>query len=622
MSLDELSQIRTEYRKLAPELLDEPELEYELRIRGVQGISGRSELRHAFRNFFGADFDPEETVVTGPMEPRVAEKELAAAAVALRELTAALEDDLTPATGRQLRARLAHWWARMERGRELTADPNFITYRNEAAELYYDVRQGEQVSSNGSDGDDMARRFDANLRMRDARTLLPPPTYAEAVPVTEKGAVGGVPISDTTTPVRTTYTGTTGTTQCAQSFRSLFSGAVGTTTTSQMFRPIPTPTMVNRLGATPKYPLPDYAPVTRGADSKTVRPTGTERSESQGRFPLTQSAGSFRRGGLLESDTNACGSVGHVGVDVPVRHDSTERPRQGVPLADARSTNDGQFDGEDLHRMPRVRGLPISKWRVDKYDGNPKQLARFLAKVAQLREAEGAVDRDLFVGRVHLFTGNALDFVLTSEVNTWTDLCDDLSTFVHGHRSDSARLRALENMKQSKTESCTAYMNTMELEFRSLRQRLSDRDKVDLVLKGLRSDVGVPLAGNVTIRSMADLRGAAARVESLLGQSKLISEVVEDEPSSEVAAYGQPGGRRPSRVPRTDRNQLNPPQGPATSAGLPESERQKRSPLLCNRCGQAGHVRVGCRNPEQPVCRRCGQGDHQVTTCPRAQSGN
>ena len=83
--------------------------------------------------------------------------------------------------------------------------------------------------------------------------------------------------------------------------------------------------------------------------------------------------------------------------------------------------------------------------------------------------AEGATTEDLFRNRIHLFSGDAADFVaLTPTLHDWDQLVSEVTRWVRGSNSDYDRLRMIETKKQGRTESSAVYILRMELLFRSL----------------------------------------------------------------------------------------------------------------------------------------------------------
>lgn len=194
-----------------------------------------------------------------------------------------------------------------------------------------------------------------------------------------------------------------------------------------------------------------------------------------------------------------------------------EVPRRPTRAGTRRAGTQERADYRNNDRQPRSeQRLPIAKWKIERYDGQPGQLARFLRTLDQFAEAERMTPEELYRGRIHL--GSAMDWTAwTANLATWEELVAELTLFVHGTRFDSERLRAIEKLRQEKNESCARFINIMELELLSLNTPLSESEKVELLLKGLRADIGVPLASNLAVQSVREVRSAATRMERILG---------------------------------------------------------------------------------------------------------
>ena len=166
---------------------------------------------------------------------------------------------------------------------------------------------------------------------------------------------------------------------------------------------------------------------------------------------------------------------------------------------------------------PPRGGLPIHKWRDVQYDGSAESLSRFLLRIKQYAEAEGATEAELFRNRVHLFTGKAADWLATRpDLSSWKELTKELVEYIRDTTSDLGRLNRIREIRQG-TEPTNTYITRCELAIQELSMVLTDTERIDLVIAGMRLELRKALAANIGIRTISQLREAARRVERLSG---------------------------------------------------------------------------------------------------------
>lgn len=238
-------------------------------------------------------------------------------------------------------------------------------------------------------------------------------------------------------------------------------------------------------------------------------------------------------------------------------------------------------------------GLPVSKWKIEKFGGQEEQLPRFLSTVRQFALAEATPKEELFRSRIHLFRGDAADFVATAtDVTCWDELVTELTRYCLGSSSDADILRKMSQKVQG-NENCAVYITRMELMFGSLARPIAEEDKVEMVIRGLKFAIRQALAGSTSIKRLTELRNAAQRAERLLANSSQASD------------------NRGFLMRRTE--EMRP-----TTTFPRETEYNRRSetnPPRCFRCGQTGHLQVRCNNP--PACFRCGEKGVERSNCPK-----
>lgn len=250
---------------------------------------------------------------------------------------------------------------------------------------------------------------------------------------------------------------------------------------------------------------------------------------------------------------------------------------------------------------------PIWKWTIPKFDGKEESLPRFLTLLQHYAQAEGATADDLFRGRIYLFTGDAADFVATNpNIRCWEELVDELRQYVLGSSSDYDRVRTIERKKQG-MESCNVYITKMDLLFRNMRSPPTEVQKVHIILRGMKVHIRQALAGNTSLRTLADLRAAAQQVETISSGIREMHALDVDpiEPES--------GGQRKKQSP-PEKSKVPPRSGVGTGTVASKAKR-----IVCFRCREVGHYRSECSNPPKVQCFGCGQDGVLIKDCPACQ---
>lgn len=250
-----------------------------------------------------------------------------------------------------------------------------------------------------------------------------------------------------------------------------------------------------------------------------------------------------------------------------------------------------------------AQGLPVSKWKLEKFGGREEELPRFLANVRNFAMAEGASKDEVFRSRIHLFKDDAADFVATAaHVENWEELVLELTRFSLGSISDADILRKIDK-KVQRSESCAIFITRLELMFESLRNPITEQEKVEIAIRGLRPTMRQALAGSANIRSLPQLRIVAQRAERLLeDQTSGRGDVTPSEPQNH-SSFNRSGSLNRGR--RDYQKQ--------------DRKIRDKATEKCYRCGQEGHYQGECPKTNQIACHLCGNPGVLSRDCQQCQ---
>lgn len=664
-----------EYLGLIPEYLDEVSLDYELRIRGVSGVDSLGEKRKFFRNMFRGSTDPEQLVNISAFSEEENSREVAICEEQLHQLENEIgAGALSEATRNKLRVGLIQLWARLRRNGKFnpgyaTAYDRMVMKVQRILEENYNptpsaklelMEEGLKRLSLSPPRQEADRSFNTSYRDPNTREDPSDDTEEEESPIVKRTEYGRKEMPAIT---RTSAYFD----QNRRGFPTSLERQGGINSAAGREAPILTPGQVGHSMFGMGMGFRSQGPPHRQLGNKEDNPflskgTGGVRSKTftqwsdEHRFPgrnqvlgksmekdnadnevkerqrqevvnqeiesqkkriqeLQQQLDRFKR----EANARTRSPEPHRIRDVPQRE--VPEIRSFLGNQHVATQGDNQFSGGNRP------GIPISKWKIQRFDGKEEHLARFLTSVKQYALAENATNQDLFRNRIYLFSGDAADWIATHQgLHEWDQLVEELIRFVQGSLSDYDRLRHIEKMKQG-SENCAIFITRMEMAFQSLRVQPSAEEKRDMVIRGLKPMIRNALAGNIYLRELSDVRTACQQVERMVITPRELHEMVSEERGlvdslspGTFNGRSMVGGKDPSGAPFESRGRAQNSSKDRKSPSTTSPEATKKI-MKCFKCRQVGHYRRDCTNKAKIYCFGCGLANVKRFECPKC-SGN
>lgn len=293
--------------------------------------------------------------------------------------------------------------------------------------------------------------------------------------------------------------------------------------------------------------------------------------------------------------------------------------------------------------VPMRKSVPVNQWRIsfsgEERSDNKTDLAihDFLEQVEMFSRAEGIPECELLRQIVHLLNGRARAWYqnVYRRIYTWGDFIAAIKRKFLPLDYHFNVLVEIENRLQRRSEPVGAFINEMELRFRSLPEPLPERHQIHIIRKNFLTDFTMHLA-NVDIRTVRELEEACKRIEcarfmlnartgrdrnrdkyerprtnKYLATLSDGSECSEEE--AEVAAIQNrmKAKARSASAPREKSSTETKEKAKPAENGSSSTNRE----IKCVGCGKLGHIRKECEESEV-YCFRCGKAGVTVNKCP------
>lgn len=238
---------------------------------------------------------------------------------------------------------------------------------------------------------------------------------------------------------------------------------------------------------------------------------------------------------------------------------------------------------------------PISSWNlVFSGDGKGVNVNQFLRQVELTARADRVSTDDLLESAIHLFVGPARNWYIAFEYlfNTWDELTINLRQNFVSEDSDFILLKEIESRVQGKEESFILYLSGMLNLFHHLKEPLSERKKLDMVMRNMNPFLADRVA-LLEIDNTQQLAMLCKKIEDVRTRSKSFRQ-------SHVESYSNYSKRYVSEVERDP-------------SPIPV---QTQVEVKCVNCRELGHSFVNCKRPKMRVfCYICGELGQLANNC-------
>lgn len=250
---------------------------------------------------------------------------------------------------------------------------------------------------------------------------------------------------------------------------------------------------------------------------------------------------------------------------------------------------------------------PIPSWHlVFSGDGKGLNINQFMTQIHLMARADRVTSEELLASAIHLFDGPARNWYIAFEglFETWEQLTTSLRESFVPHDGDFMVLKEVEQRHQGREEPFILYLSSLLNLFKHLREPLTERKKVDLVMRNMSPYLADRVA-LVDIQDTHHLAILCKKVEDVRNRSKSFRQTSNDE----VTPIRKYAHELEVHVP----NVLI----PNTSMVL---ARKPTPNLVCWNCLDTDHLFPDCKHPKMRIfCYTCGELGQLANQCNSCQ---
>lgn len=263
-----------------------------------------------------------------------------------------------------------------------------------------------------------------------------------------------------------------------------------------------------------------------------------------------------------------------------------------------------------------------------KGDSCPRHFINKIEEYASIRKISKST---LYSHIYDLLSGNALDWFSSKKniIEDWQSFSTQLINDYEITNHDYLLKKQIDKRKQNQSERIITYISHMESLFIKLHEPITEKEKINILIRNLRPEYSLRLTQNDLI-SLNSLIDSCKFTEKLLQINNQSTYLNDSQPTTSKQTYLQPNLNQQ----RTNNNLPYIPKYPYNNAAYAvkfETTSTNKLPtklitpsyptFTCPRCRTNSHPLTTCTN-EQIVCYRCGLKNVKFPNCPNCHKSN
>ncbi|KAH9642564.1 hypothetical protein HF086_011157 [Spodoptera exigua] len=262
----------------------------------------------------------------------------------------------------------------------------------------------------------------------------------------------------------------------------------------------------------------------------------------------------------------------------------------------------------------------LNKFAKLKYDGKSCVRA-FIQRCEELCKAKNISCNKILTNATEIFIGDALHWYrsIQDSVLSWDELALSLRRDFDQSDYDYRLLSEIRSRTQGESENIVIYLSIMAGLFSRLSKKVSEEDKLEIILHNIRPIYANTLSSAAEVKSIDELRNLCRNFESIQARFSQFKEP--PKPSSttlapEFAYVGQSNRNCNSKYATNSNNNNTSHSAPnyVHAVNTPSSGTKQR---YCPRCRNNTHNLRQCKaNRDELVCFKCGRKGVKAPDCP------